>query len=626
MIASLTQRYFGLNTSNKIRFSSFDSIEKEVVTLDGARLSTTHLAPHSNTNSSEGVETSPCVIIRTPYYRQFWYMLAIHLVHRGYHVLLQDVRGRFESTGEFTMGRNEKKDAACTFRWISQQRWSNREIGLLGVSMDGYTSWASFASSLEQDLGVKVRAIVPALTSSDILKSGIFAAPAEHREDPVVHLELVAKYSGLMYQLNHPRTSLGSQLLWVIFKCAGFFVTTRKRQWKQQVAMHLPLSTIDIAATTAIPEPRLELVTNPNDQYWSDIDHSWAVRKLAPNRSHAAFITGWYDIFTQTTLRDFQLAVEGSPEHPVGDDSITLTIGDYSHFDDYFSITMREAIRTFENALQTTTDVKHYPKRRKRVRVICLGANGFFFQRRPLWEKALALLSPARSAFSTLNEDHHAWREFDYFPPKEAREEQLKLAPANRILPVNQSVLGPRFNHDDSDIYIYDPHSPTPTLGGPLFDIFAGIAEQTPLMNRDDVVFYQTPELKDVVEIAGEVSFDCLASSSARSMDIFAKLSITNPDGTTYNLCEGIGRKTLDISKGEEWPQRISVNVGPICAQFVKGSRICLILSSGSFPKYSRNLGYGEAVHHATTMTSAKQTHLLEPIYFDSSCHSRITI
>ena len=578
-----------------------------MVTLDGARLRTTHLAPHKGDSGIS--EERPCIIIRTPYYRQFMFLLAVHLVHRGYHVLLQDVRGRFESTGEFTMGRNEKKDAASTFRWIANQPWSNKEIGLIGVSMDGYTSWASFASSLENDVGVKVRAIVPALTSSDILKSGIYAAPTENRADPVVHLELIAKYSGLMYELNYPRTSFGSQLLWVIFKCTGYFVETRKRRWQEQVAMHLPLSTIDIAATTAIPEPRLELVTNPEDQYWSEIDHSWAVRRLASNRSHAAFITGWYDIFTHTTLRDFQLAVEGVPgnEGDGDDDGITLTIGDYSHFDDYFSITMREAIRTFENALPSNTDVKHYPKRRKRVRVICLGADGYFFQTRPLWEKALAALRPAKSSFSTLNENHHAWREFDYFPPKEAHPEQLKLAPAMRILPANPNALGPRFNPDDSDVFMYDPHCPTPTLGGSLFDIYSGIVEQTPLMNRDDVLYYQTPELKAVVEIAGNVHFDCFASSSARSMDIFAKLCITNKDGTTFNLCEGISRKTLDVTQGEEWPQKISVNVGPICAQFVQGTKICLIVSSGSFPRYSRNLGYGEHVESATTMTSAKQ-------------------
>lgn len=64
---------------------------------------------------------------------------------RGYAVVVQDVRGRYTSTGEFIPGYYEKQDALSTLKWIKQQAWYGGKIGVIGASYTGYTAWAALA-------------------------------------------------------------------------------------------------------------------------------------------------------------------------------------------------------------------------------------------------------------------------------------------------------------------------------------------------------------------------------------------------------------------------------------------------------------------------------------------------
>jgi putative CocE/NonD family hydrolase len=79
----------------------------------------------------------PVILVRTPYnkgddllpnYRFF--------VDHGYGMVVQDVRGRYESEGTFDSFTQEPGDGDDTLNWIARQPWSDGKIGMLGGSAE----------------------------------------------------------------------------------------------------------------------------------------------------------------------------------------------------------------------------------------------------------------------------------------------------------------------------------------------------------------------------------------------------------------------------------------------------------------------------------------------------------
>jgi putative CocE/NonD family hydrolase len=61
---------------------------------------------------------------------------------RGYHVVIQSVRGTFGSGGEFTPMINEVADGADTVAWLRTEPWFTGSFATLGLSYLGFTQWA----------------------------------------------------------------------------------------------------------------------------------------------------------------------------------------------------------------------------------------------------------------------------------------------------------------------------------------------------------------------------------------------------------------------------------------------------------------------------------------------------
>lgn len=121
---------------------------------DGIRLSTDVYVPNSEENSY------PCVLIRTPYDKTLGFENYIRYVQRGYAVVIQDVRGRGKSEGEWNPMYYETEDGDDTLNWIANQSWSNGNIGMTGGSYLGYVQWAAAVSS-----NPHLKAIVSEVTS-----------------------------------------------------------------------------------------------------------------------------------------------------------------------------------------------------------------------------------------------------------------------------------------------------------------------------------------------------------------------------------------------------------------------------------------------------------------------------
>ena len=86
----------------------------------------------------------PVLVFRTPYGKHFAaqsHRIHLKAVERGYAVVLQDVRGRYESDGLFDPYRNEGRDGYDTIEWAAAQAWSNGKVGTFGLSYPGAVQW-----------------------------------------------------------------------------------------------------------------------------------------------------------------------------------------------------------------------------------------------------------------------------------------------------------------------------------------------------------------------------------------------------------------------------------------------------------------------------------------------------
>ena len=103
---------------------------------DGVELRGKHFAPVGPARGT--------VLVRCPYGRDFPFTTVFGSLYasRGYHVVLQSVRGTFGSGGEFTPMVNEIDDAHDTVTWLREQPWFTGTFATMGLSYLGFTQWA----------------------------------------------------------------------------------------------------------------------------------------------------------------------------------------------------------------------------------------------------------------------------------------------------------------------------------------------------------------------------------------------------------------------------------------------------------------------------------------------------
>jgi uncharacterized protein len=111
---------------------------------------------------------SPVILIRTVYGKTVGMSVgdsnaAQLFSHMGYIVLVQDVRGRGRSGGDFYPFVHDGADGRDTIAWIRQKKWCNGRLGTLGQSFLGIAQWLEAPG---QDIG----AMCASFASPDLAK------------------------------------------------------------------------------------------------------------------------------------------------------------------------------------------------------------------------------------------------------------------------------------------------------------------------------------------------------------------------------------------------------------------------------------------------------------------------
>jgi putative CocE/NonD family hydrolase len=275
----------------------------------------------------------PTILIRTPYGRNRTSgvtgflpdFVAQRFAERGYNVVVQDVRGRFDSGGEFVPFVNEASDGRTTLDWLERQSWFNGVLGMWGQSYVGYVQWALAVGG-----PLYLKALVPSLSGSSIPISGF--------QEHVLGMDMLFRWIMDLEAFDH-QDRPGRWLKWLRM-APGLQDRILKRAF-----YHLPLLEAD---RKLVGEPLAyyqDWLTHadPQDGYWRAINFSPLVGKTT---AAVNLVSGWYDIFLRETLSDY-MNLRASSHSPY------LTIGPWSHLDaDCLWESVRQGIIWFDAILK----------------------------------------------------------------------------------------------------------------------------------------------------------------------------------------------------------------------------------------------------------------------------------
>ena len=204
----------------------------------------------------------------------------------------------------------------------------------------------------------------------------------------------------------------------------------------------------------------------------------------------------------------------------------------------------------------------------------------------------------------------NVWRDEREWPLARARDTQLFLASGGhantaqgdgRLLDALPEAAG-------SDRFTYDPQDPVPSRGGAMLGERAGIAAQADVEARDDVLVYSTGPLSADVEVTGPIRAVLWVATSAPNTDFTAKLVDVHPDGSAYNVSDGILRQAYPSrGAGPEPPREIAIELWPTSMLFRAGHRIRLEVSSSNYPRYDRNPNTGREIAGERAFAPAQQ-------------------
>ncbi len=479
----------------------------------------------------------PVVLVRTPYNKSVEQWLGKAFGLFGIAVVVQDCRGKFKSEGAFYPFINERSDGLTTLRWIREQPWSNGVISGWGSSYQGIAQWAI--------------------------------------SDSLDFLTLVVAGSNL-YEFLYPGGvfSLQSAFRWGLQNASASQNQLTPEEFKASF-MHLPLSTADDSTLSDVPFLNDWLAHENYDKYWESMDF----RGIAT--SPMISLAGWYDIFLDAQITDFQAAVTS------GDTESRLIVGPWAH-----------------GPLGEPNDYGGTKRTGKPQKI-------FKYVRKHLKGKKNRLTSPLKNnRYNLFILERNEYVGTEAWPPSETRIIPYYLGEGGYL--GLEKPEGKGF-YD----YEYNPGDPFPSHGGTVLGEAVGPARQNANVQRlDQLVFKKEPQVEPLI-LLGPVSATLWVSSDAPCTHFFVELQDVFPDGKIINIQEGIAR----VEFHHDQPQRKDISVWSTGYQLNPGHSLRVVISSSWFPRYNRSLNTCDPISCASEIRSARQK-----VYFGLDTPSSINL
>lgn len=514
----------------------------------------------------------PTLLCRTPYNKR-WQRFAddsTTLARHGYIAVVQDVRGRFASDGEFAWQFRDRtetpeaEDGYDSVEWAATLSGSTGEVGVWGHSYDGWNGWMaastrppSLKALVASGISPKVHDMTPGIfeTGRRLLWTYKMAADMRRREGGT----------------DGPLTPEQAMDVWDT-------VLRGKYIWR------LPIADIPESVFGALNEQFQTYLRNQDVEIWrlGDLHAEVDVPVLQ--------VTGWWDRLIGASDNYVGLVTNGRPDlrdkhrliiGPWGHDvtGFPLQNGPVDHGPDgrihYSDLLVRwfdHVIKGIDNGLDTEDPVQ----------LFILG--------------------------------HDTWRGEASWPLARSADAvyHLQSSTGARTIAGDGRLVPEVPNTDGSDGFIYDPSDPTMSLMAPDFQ--AAPVDQSPLDHRDDVLVFETDPFETDVEFTGPVVLNLWAATDGPDTDWAATLAIVHEDGLAVNLTYGIVRARyrdgFDIPSLLEpdvaYQYRIELN--PIGCVFKRGERLRLYVKSSDFPNFDRNHNTGKDFWDDNELRVARQT------------------
>jgi putative CocE/NonD family hydrolase len=543
----------------------------------------------------------PVLLERTPYNKDTIAEFGVTAATRGYVVIVQDVRGRYTSEGDWYPFKYESSDGYDTVEWAAALPYSNGKVGMFGGSYVGATQL--LAAIVHPPHLAGLCAYVTASNYHDgwTYQGGAFeqwfneswtSGLAQDTLNRAV--KRITNATEIVQTL--PLTSFP------LFNGPVF-----SAQLFNAPVSNAPALSNSSDLTEALAPYFLDWIAHPSyDDYWK----RWSIEEHYPDINVPVLnIAAWYDIFQGGSLRNYVglKARAGSEAARRGQRLLIVVGGHAGQGRKIGEVDFGPALSEFSENETVLLWYDHLLKgisnefaKQKPVRIFVMGSN--------------------------------VWRVEDDWPLARARNTKYYLHSSGRANSVRGdgtlSTAIPNsgtLDHYAYDHYVYDPADPVPTTGGPLCcdrdHKPAGPRDQRPVEARDDVLVYSTPPMEQDVEVTGPVSLELYAKSSSVDTDFTAKLVDVWPDGFAQNLTEGIVRaryrnspeRTELMNPGEIY--KFMIDLWSTSDVVRKGHRLRLELSSSNFPRFDRNLNTGVDDSRSVAMIKATNSILHDNLH-----------
>jgi uncharacterized protein len=525
----------------------------------------------------------PVLVYRTPYGKEpalQEYTTFRHAVEHGYAVVVQDVRGRYASDGEFRPYENEGHDGYDTIEWAARQPWSNGAVGTFGLSYPGAVQWLAAVENPPH-----LKAMVPAMTFSSA--QNFFYAGGLWDMSWIEWIwDNIAPDIRSKRNLPGPKTPDEASAAW--------------GQASPEMLYTVPLDQLE--ELRGIAPYYYNWLKHPYDDPWWD----WCDLRNKYGRVHAAVLnfSGWYDD---------NYGPEGATTNFTGllktrasdsDSQTHLLIGPWVHGVASTGKT-KSGERQFGPAAAIDYDevvlhwMDHY------LRSVPNGV-----------EKE----KPVR--YFVMGDDN--WHESEAWPPAATPTPYYLASPKTGDIHGGLSADVPRGKKAFRS-FLSDPEKPVVNSYSS-----SGAHDYKSLVERNDVLTFDSSPLERDTEVTGPINAHIYLACDCRDVDLWMRLLDVAPDGAAFNLMspglDVLRASYRDLKKGRQLltPNRVfELHLANLITSnlFRKGHRVRVQISGTFFPNFSRNPQTGELENSSAKMEKANIS-----IYTNRQHPSRIVL
>ncbi len=567
------------------RTDSFDYVSREAMIpmRDGVKLQTLILIPH-------GAHRAPILLTRTPYGAtdRIAKNNSAHLgtvidstdvaddavVNGGYIRVMQDVRGKHGSEGDYVMTRplqgplnstavDHSTDTYDTIDWLVKNiPESNGKVGILGISYDGFTSLMALVHPHPAlRAAVPINAMVDGWMGDDWFHKGAF------RQDSLVYIhdQEATRGTTIKWWTDH----YDDYDTWLAAGSAG------------EMARRHGLEQVGFAA---------KVMNHPAyDSFWQE----QAMDKLLAKEGVTVPVMLVHSLWDQEDIYGNIALYKAIKPQDTDNSKIFLVLGPWFHHQERLDGSAVGAIRF-------GSDTSQY----FRLHLLRPFLDHF------LKDDAPPLNISVVNAFET---GTNRWLALPAWPSGCAagcaiERQHLYLQPGGNLSFTATKAAAPGF-----EAYVADPAKPVPYLPRPIH--IGGdegetiwqtwlVSDQRNAASRTDVLTFATPALKEPLKISGEPIANLIASTTGTDGDFVVKLIDAYPDEVgrepkmggyelmiSADILRGRYRDSFSSPKAipADKAQTFRFALPTANHVFLPGHRIMVQVQSSWFPLYDRN-------------------------------------